>query len=129
MEYIFIFFFYFVGVAWSLRKTIKEVDERTPNDSLKEVRGIVLRENIVSLTYSVILAMVMIVIYYVLGDYTDLQWMSEQPDASWYVSYWRPLYFVVIATLAGFGGQALLDLLLGKSVAYMTKKINDKVSV
>lgn len=126
MEYLIVTFLQIVGICFSIRDKAIEVDKRTPDDTFTQVVGVILRENAIVLFYSGVILSLNLILYYILDEYTDLPVLAEDSEQPWYIKYYVLIHFGV-AIVAGYGGQALLTKALGKSVDYLSNKVDEKL--
>lgn len=124
MEYIIIIILEIIGIGLQIVQKAKAIDDRTPDDTLSHVFGILFRENTLTFIGSALILFLNLIVHYIVETYTNVS--TPGPDAAWYIVYYIPLSFA-FALILGYAGQTLVYMALGKSVDYITKKVEDKM--
>ncbi len=126
MLYLFIFIFQLLGIGFHVGQKAIEIDKRTPGDTLKDVFGIFLRENLITLIMSGLVLILDLCFHAALDVYTLI------PDKPVDIFELFTLPYEIVAILSsfllGYAGQRLIYKLLGKAEGVIEKKLEDKLS-
>lgn len=117
MEYFLILILQLGGIGLHVFQKVKDIDSRYPDDTLKDVFKIFLREDAITLFASILILILNLVVHYIIGAYTTLPTTIE-----YYI-----LYAFGIALLLGYAGQRLVYKYLGKAEEVLSKRLDSKL--
>lgn len=125
MLYLFILIFQLLGIGFHVGQKAIEIDNRTPGDTLREVLGIFLKENLITLSLSALVLIADLSFHLVLDLYTTI---PDGPVEVFGASVPFEILAILTSLVLGYAGQRLIYKFLGRAEAVIEKKLEDRLN-